>query len=214
MKKIILLIVVFCLFMFGYFCVFALDNSLMGKKIVIDAGHGGKDSGTVFGDILEKDINLSIAIKLRVELLKNGVEVLMTRDGDYDLASPKALSRKKNDFDNRINVINGSNADLYISIHINYLDNTKYFGSQVFFTKGNEKLANIIQGSFINNLKSPMNERELDNNIYMYKKLNIPGVLIECGFISNNTERRKLIDSSYQDKIVDSIVKGLIKFYQ
>lgn len=190
-----------------------LNPKLIGKRIIIDVGHGGKDSGTVYDDIKEKDLNLSIALKLKEELIMNGVDVIMTRDGDYDLALPNANRRKKSDFDNRIEMINDSGANMYLSIHINYLGNAKYYGAQVFYIKGNNDIADYIQEEFINDLKSPMNSRILSNDIYMYKKLNIPGVLIECGFLSNSKERKLLVDDSYQYKLVRSIVKGLINYY-
>ena len=166
------------LFTSGFMYVNAISNKLVGKVIVIDIGHGGKDSGTVYKDIKEKDINLSIGLKLKKELIKYGVEVIMTREGDYDLSSPNALRRKKSDFDNRIKLINESNADMYISIHINYLDNAKYYGGQVFYTEDNLELASAIQSEMIEQLKSPLKELVLDNDIYMYKKLDIPGVLV------------------------------------
>ena len=190
-----------------------MNTKLVGKKIVLDAGHGGKDSGTTVSGIYEKDINLNIVLKLKEILIKNGVDVILTRDGDYDLSSPNVSRRKKSDFDNRIKLINDSNADMYLSIHINYLDNSKYYGAQVFYTEGNEFLAKNIQDGFVKYLKSPMKEKKLSNNIYMYKKLNIPGVLIECGFLSNNNERFLLKSEDYQNKIVDSIVKSLIAYY-
>lgn len=213
MKKILLLLITCMLFTGSVVYMKDLNPKLIGKRIIIDVGHGGKDSGTVYDDIKEKDLNLSIALKLKEELIMNGVEVIMTRDGDYDLALPNANRRKKSDFDNRIEMINDSGANMYLSIHINYLGNAKYYGAQVFYTKGNNDIADYIQEEFINDLKSPMNSRILSNDIYMYKKLNIPGVLIECGFLSNSKERKLLIDDSYQYKIVRSIVKGLINYY-
>ena len=186
---------------------------MVGKSVVIDVGHGGKDSGTVYDDVKEKDINLSIALKLRDELVMNGVNVILTRDGDYDLSLPNANRRKKSDFDNRINIINNSGADMYLSIHINYLGDAKYYGAQVFYTKGNEAIADNLQRMFVDKLKSPMNSRKISDDIYMYKKLKIPGVLIECGFLSNSKERKLLIDEKYQYKIVKSIVDGLISYY-
>lgn len=213
MKKILLLLITCMLFTGSVVYMKDLNPKLIGKRIIIDVGHGGKDSGTVYDDIKEKDLNLSIALKLKEELIMNGVDVIMTRDGDYDLALPNANRRKKSDFDNRIEMINDSGANMYLSIHINYLGNAKYYGAQVFYTKGNNDIADYIQEEFINDLKSPMNSRILSNDIYMYKNLNIPGVLIECGFLSNSKERKLLIDDSYQYKIVRSIVKGLINYY-
>ena len=193
--------------------VYSKDDTLKVKKIVIDVGHGGKDAGTSVDDILEKDLNLNVALKLKDKLKQHNVEVLMTRDGDYDLATPGASRRKKSDFDNRIKFINESGADLYLSIHMNFLGNSRYYGAQVFYTDTNKELAEVIQKEFISNLKSPMNEKKLDNSIYMYKQLNVPGVLIECGFLSNFKERKLLISDDYQEKIVDTIIKALFKYY-
>lgn len=213
MKKIFILLIVFCVCFVGNAYLKELNSKLIGKTIVIDVGHGGIDSGATYDNVKEKDLNLSIANKLRTLLIKNGVNVVMVRDGDYDLSLPKVTRRKKSDFDNRINLINQSNADMYLSLHINYLGDSRYYGAQVFYTNGNEKIAVSIQDSLIKGLKSPMKEKMLDSNIYMYKKLNIPGVLIECGFLSNAKERKLLQDSEYQDKLVDSIVEGLINYY-
>ncbi len=190
-----------------------LNNLLIDKVIILDAGHGGKDKGTSYQGIFESDINLSIVLKLRDELIKQGCIVKLTRDENYDLSSPNISRRKKSDFDNRIKLINESNADMYLSIHINFLDNSKYYGSQVFYTKGNEELANKMQDSMKKNLKSPMGAKKLPNSIYMYKQLEVPGVLIECGFLSNKNERELLITDEYQDKIVKAIIDGLIAYY-
>ena len=186
-----------------------LDNKLVGKVIILDAGHGGKDKGASVNGVYESDINLSIVLRLKNELSKHGVDVMLTRNDDSDLSSPGAYRRKKSDFDNRIKIINESGADLYLSIHMNYLSDDRYYGAQVFFTDGNEMLARDIQ----NNFDSPLKEKILDNSIYMYKKLSIPGVLIECGFLSNDNERKLLQAGEYQDRLVKSIVKGLIKYY-
>ena len=190
-----------------------IDNKLMGKVIIVDIGHGGKDKGTSVSGTYESDLNLKIGLKLRDELIKEGVTVIVTRDGNYDLSSPNATRRKKSDFDNRINLINNSNADLYLSIHINYLNDSRYYGAQVFYTKGNEELANNIQQAFRDNLASPRIEKKLSNSIYMYKNLKVPGVLIECGFLSNDKERKLLLNDDYQNKIVRSIINGLLKYY-
>lgn len=189
------------------------DDVLKGKVIVLDAGHGGKDGGTSVNGIYEKDINLAIVLKLKEKLNKHGVDVVLTRDGDFDLSSPNINRRKKSDFDNRIKLINESDADLYLSIHVNYLEDSRYYGAQTFYTEGNEKIAEVIQNEFKKSLKSPMDEKKLSNSIYMYKQLLIPGVLIEIGFISNSNERGLLTSEEYQEKIVDAIINALINYY-
>ena len=190
-----------------------INNKLVGKTIIIDVGHGGKDKGTSVDKVYESDINLAISLKLKNELVKQGVNVILTRDGDYDLSSPLVNRRKKSDFDNRIALINKSNADLYLSIHMNYLNDSKYYGAQVFYTASNEELAKVMQKSLIDNLNSPREAKKLSNSIYMYKQLKVPGLLIECGFLSNDKERKLLLNSEYQDKLVKTIINGLLNYY-
>ncbi len=96
---------------------------------------------------------------------------------------------------------------------MNYLNDSRYYGAQVFFTKGNEYLARRMQEAFNTNLNSPLKEKILSNSIYMYKELKIPGILIECGFLSNEKERNLLISDEYQNKIVKTIIDGLMDYY-
>ena len=170
------------------------DSPLLGKVIILDAGHGSEDPGTTYGKIYEKDINLKISLYLEKALSKYGASVIMTRDGDYDLSTPNTNHRKKSDFDNRIKLINESKGDMYISIHLNYLSNSAYKGAQVFYNNDNKKLAQVVQ-------------------TYMYNKLKIKGVLIECGFLSNASERNLLQSEEYQEKVAVSIADAIVKYY-
>lgn len=209
MKKFIVLI--FLLLAVSLTQVFAM-LPLSGKLIVIDVGHGGKDSGTSYQNILEKDLNLEIAFKLRDELIKNSADVIMTREGDYDLSSPDASRRKKSDFDNRIKLINDSKADLYLSIHINYLEDSSYSGAQIFYEGDNNKqLATFLQEQ-LNTISYPRSIKPMPN-IYMYQYLKIPGVLVECGFISNANERKRLQDSNYQKQLALALTNGIINYF-
>lgn len=215
MKTRYCILYIICLFLLTTVIVYAKvsDYKLSGKRIIIDVGHGGLDVGTTYRDIYEKDINLGIALKLKEELYKEGAIVYLIRDGDYDIASPDADRRKKSDFDNRIKYINESNADMYVSIHINYLDNSKYSGGQVFYLDASYDLAVSIQEAFNKNLSSSREVKKMSNTYYMYRQLNIPGVLIECGFLSNKEEREKLVTESYQGEIAKTIVKGIINYH-
>ena len=187
---------------------------LSGKTIVIDPGHGGKDPGTSSDTIYEKDINLAISKYLEIELAASGATVILTRDDDYDLSLPNARWRKKSDFDNRINLINNSKADIYLSIHLNYLTNTSYSGPQVFYEEEeNMNLATIIQNTLNNSLKTTREIKPIPSKTYMYDKLTIPGVLIECGFLSNYEEKNKLITEEYQQKLATIIKDALIKYF-
>lgn len=192
-------------------------NALMplsGKIIIIDPGHGGKDPGTISDSTYEKDINLEISNALEIELSKTGATVIMTRDGDYDLSEPNARWRKKSDFDNRIKLINNSKANLYLSIHLNYLSDSAYNGPQIFYDKEETKtIATIIQNNLNTNLNTNREIKKIPNKTYMYNKLTIPGVLIECGFLSNNEEKNKLITEEYQQKIASLIKDAIIEYF-
>ena len=186
---------------------------LTGKVIVIDPGHGAEDPGTSYGQIYEKDINLKISLYLEKYLGSLGAETILTRNGDYDLSSPNANYRKKSDFDNRIKLINESNADLYLSIHLNYLNDISYYGAQVFYNEDNKYLADLIQSAMNNNLKGSREAKKIPSETYMYNKLKPNGVLIECGFLSNKIERSKLITSKYQKEIAASISLGVLEYF-
>lgn len=189
---------------------------LSGKIIIVDPGHGGKDPGTVSNGIYESDINLKISKYLEYYLTINGASVILTRNGNYDLSSPNIYNRKRSDFDNRIKIINHSNANLYLSIHLNYLSDSSYYGPQVFYNKkqdNNEELAKVIQ-EYLNSKTNTKREiKKIPDRTYMYNKLNPPGVLIECGFLSNYQEREKLKSDKYQKKIAQYITEAIIKFY-
>ncbi len=208
-KVIIIIMLFFCLI-----TTVVADNrklKLSNQTIFLDAGHGGKDVGSLYKDIYEKDINLNIVKILAHELEKNGATVLFTRTGDYDLAKPNATRRKKSDFDNRILLINNSNADYYLSIHLNYFNDSKYHGAQIFYNNlfpDNKNLAVIMQKS----LNSERKAKVMDKSLYMYNKLNKPGILIECGFLSNYQDRENLQNNDYIKKMSQKITKTLIEF--
>lgn len=184
---------------------------LLGKIIVVDPGHGGKDPGTISGDIYEKNLNLQISLELEKELNKLGATVLLTREGDYDLSSANAIWRKKSDFDNRIKYINESGANLYLSIHLNYLEDSKYSGIQIFGTSNNINLAKVVQENLNKSLKSNRKAKLIPVSTYMYSKLKPEGLLIECGFLSNKKERNLLITSEYQKKVASEIATSITK---
>lgn len=208
MKKLFILSLCFLL---SLTCVRA-SLPLTGKTIILDIGHGGDDPGTSYQNVLEKDLNLAIGLELEKELSRNGASVILTREGDYDLSSPNAHRRKKSDFDNRIDLINKSKANVYLSIHINYLEDTSYYGGQIFYYgEENKKLAEFLQSEF-NTISYPRSIKPMPN-IYMYRRLKIPGVLVECGFISNKKERQKLITPAYQKEIAKVLTQGLVNYF-
>lgn len=216
MKKIIRTTFIFILLISALFINKKVEAllPLSGKIIIIDPGHGGTDPGTISGNIYESEINLKISKCLEIELTKMGATVILTREGNYDLSSPNVRWRKKSDFDNRINLINNSKGNLYLSIHLNYLTDTKYDGAQVFYNNDeNKKIAETIQKELNIELKNNREIKKIPSRTYMYNKLNIPGVLIECGFLSNYNEKELLKTSAYQEKIAKIITKGIVNYY-
>lgn len=178
--------------------------------IVLDAGHGLPDGGATANGIVESDLNLEIALKLEEELNNLGYEVIMTREDENNIASldkQGSISQIKNsDLSNRVNIINESNADFCISIHLNKYSAEKYWGWQTFYSKDSEEgknLATNIQKE-IGNYIDKQNKREplTISNIKIVDKTHIPVVIVECGFISNVEEARLLQDNEYQDKLV------------
>ncbi len=209
MKKFVLFFLII-LNLILYVPTIAKEKSMVldGVVIAIDPGHGSVDKGTSYQNIYEKDINLSISLKLKEELESVGANIILTREGDYDLSTPNATLRKRSDFDNRIKIINESNPTLFISIHQNFYQDSLYSGAQVFY-KGDKKLAEIIQ----NSLNKKRDIKAIDNSLYMFNKLNSNGILIECGFLSNANDRKKLVNEKYQREIAVKIKKSIIKYF-
>ncbi len=213
----ITLLILFLIILFSVNQVNAYVNDfpLLGKTIYLDAGHGGKDPGAIYDNVYEKDINLDIVKKLQFELEKMGAVVLLTRDDDYDLASIDAKKRKQSDLLKRANLINESKCDMYISIHLNAYSSTKWSGLQIFYddiNPNNKILAEIMNETLKSNLKT-VREIKRENGYFMYHKINVPGILIESGFITNSNDRYKLKDSNYQIILARNIVLGVINYF-
>ncbi len=198
-------------------------ESQTGNKIIlIDAGHGGIDGGASSKNgTSEKDINLSIAIKLKENLQKTGYEVVMTREGDTGLYLRGGTIRAKyiEDLKNRCDLKKSSNCDMLISIHLNHFSESKYYGAQVWYSDYQESatLASIMQKNFRIDL-DPSNKRVQKPAKNAYRILrendNMPSVIVECGFLSNHEEEQKLKSDEYQKNIAESISKSVGEFFE
>lgn len=208
MHILFLFIVTLCTFTF----VNAEEPILKNKTIYIDPGHGGRDPGAIYKDIKESDINLQISKHLKEELEKNGAQVYLTRIGDYDLSENNARNHKKNDLTARARLINESNCDMYISIHLNSDPSPTWNGIQIFYTDNNENNKKIAE-TIKEQLKLKRKTKEL-KNMYLFEKINQPGILIEAGFISNPNDRYKLKQTDYQQELSKNITEGIIKYFK
>ena len=198
------------------------ESQTSNKIILIDAGHGGIDGGASSKNgTSEKDINLSIAIKLKENLQKTGYEVVMTREGDTGLYLRGGTIRAKyiEDLKNRCDLKKSSNCDMLISIHLNHFSESKYYGAQVWYSDYQESatLASIMQKNFRIDL-DPSNKRVQKPAKNAYRILrendNMPSVIVECGFLSNYEEEQKLKSDEYQKNIAESISKSVGEFFE
>lgn len=185
--------------------------------IVIDAGHGGRDPGKVgVNNTLEKDINLKIALKLKSLLEQNDYNVVMIREDDTGLYSESDSNKKVTDMRKRVEIINSSNAVLAISVHQNSYTREDIRGAQVFYytrSEESKEYALILQDQLKRTLNDG-NKRQAKGNdaYYMLKKTQIPIVIVECGYLSNNKEAQLLNTDDYQEKMAWAIHLGVINY--
>ena len=193
---------------------------ITNKIIGIDPGHGGVDPGAVSKTgVLEDEINLEIALKLKRLVEQSGGIVIMTREEDKGLYTDKSTTlreKKTEDLLNRKALIEEAECQLFVSIHMNSFTNTRYYGSQTFYYDGNtenEKLASIIQEELKTVLdKENSRAAAIRDDVYLIKELQIPSVLVEAGFLSNPEEERLLQTEEYQEKIAWAIYVGIMKY--
>lgn len=219
MKKYKLVIPLFCFITIIFITkAYATNNNqpLLGKTIYLDPGHGGIDSGTTYKKIYEKDLNLLLCKKLRTSLEEKGATVYLTRETDKDLSLRNAKNRKRSDLISRAYLINKTKPDLYLSIHINYLQNTKYKGLQIFYNKknpNNEEIAFLLT-KHIKEKTYNVREPKYNGTYYMYKNITEPGVLIELGFLSNPDDRYRLTHEEYQNKLISNLAYSITKYFE
>lgn len=187
---------------------------LLGRIIYVDPGHGGRDPGTMHGRTMEKDIVLEISLVLRDTLMEKGAIVYMTRTTDEDLSSRWDPKKKRGDLYRRLLLYKEVSTEVYLSIHINNDDDPRSSGAEVLYNSinsENKKLGTIIMKNFENDLKTNRVLKKTD--LYMYRNTTVPGVLIECGFLSNSNERYLLQRKSYQKKLANSITNSVIEYF-
>ena len=192
-----------------------------GKTIVVDAGHGVPDEGAESSNgTSEAETNLKIALKLQELLEQSGCTVILTRSDEnaiYDIDSKTLRQKKKSDIHNRVKIGNESQADIFVSIHLNKIPQQQYDGWQTFYNAKSEdgrKLAISIQDSIGKAVQTENNRvaKSIDN-IYIIKHVEIPTTIVECGFLSNPEEEKKLLENSYQDKLAWGIYNGIINYF-
>lgn len=194
----------------------ASADAISSPTIIIDAGHGGEDPGAVVGEMLEKDINLCVALALNGLFENSGYSTVMTRCDDVLLYNTGEENKKKyHDLRNREAIADEYEDALFISLHMNKYPLESCNGLQVFYSSKNE-----ISKSFAESVQSsarylqPYNHRiakEENENIYLLKSIDIPAILVECGFLSNNEESAMLKTNEYRTALALSIYCGAVE---
>lgn len=200
----------------------AVIKDMLGEKtntvtVVIDAGHGGFDPGKIgVNKALEKDINLSIAFKLKDCLEEKGVRVIMTRDADKGLHGEYVNDKKRADMRKRVTIINESDALFAVSIHQNSFTRESSKGFQTFYYQNSVEgklLAETLQEKVKATLKDGNKRLAKSNqNYYMLKNTKCPLVIVECGFLSNWAEAGLLCTEEYQKKVAWAIHLGIMEY--
>jgi N-acetylmuramoyl-L-alanine amidase len=190
----------------------AFNMPVAKKVVVLDAGHGAWDPGKVSGELEEKDINLSIVKKLQAYLEQGGATVIITRLDDSSLGDSKAVDMRA-----RSLIANASSADIFISIHQNSFTSSGVHGAQVFYfnrSDDSQHLGDCIQTQ-LKEFADPTNKflPKPNANYYMLKQTAMPAVIVECGFLSNKSDRAKLSTDEYQEKVAWGIYLGIIDYF-
>lgn len=218
---IILSAMLYLTFMANFSAAEASSMPITQKTVIVDAGHGGDDGGAIGIDgTVEKDINLDIALKLEKILKFYGFNVIMTRTQDVmtcDDGLDSLRKRKISDIHNRFELMRKNPDAIFISVHQNKFEDSSQHGTQVFYSGNDERskeLAEAIQASVTLTLqrKNDRVVKKSGSGIYLLYHAKIPAVLVECGFISNSDEVKKLKDESYRMKLAILIADGLLKY--
>lgn len=192
-----------------------------GKTIVLDAGHGVPDEGAQSSNgTTEAETNLKIALKVQNLLEQSGCNVVLTRSDEnaiYNLDANTLKQKKISDIRNRVKIGNEPSADIFVSIHLNKIPQSQYYGWQCFYKPNDEqsiKLAKQIQENLNKSIQKE-NKRvamKLDT-VYIMKHVEIPISIVECGFLSNPEEEKQLLDDTYQNRLAWGIYNGIQEYF-
>lgn len=183
--------------------------------IVIDAGHGGIDGGAVGqGGSVESELNLKYSQELKKVCEEVGFEVVMTRSDMDGLYSPTAENKKRSEMENRERIINESDADFMVSIHMNSFSLSSCRGAQVFYDYGDEdgkRFAESVQSSLYSSVDFAKKNASV-GDYYVLNCAKMPAILIECGYLSNVEEEKLLCSEEYRNLFCQSVLVGILNY--
>lgn len=203
---------------FGSINIPVSETAALEKAIIIDAGHGDPDGGALGADgTKEAELNLAVARRLAQLFTASDTKVIMTRttsEGIHDKELVGISAQKKSDMRRRREIRQSMGGELFISIHMNYFSDSKYYGAQVVCDNQSEtsqQLAEYIQAALKEHVDPENNRAVLKSNgkLFLLKNASVPSVIVECGFMSNPSELALLKSEEYQDKLAQAIYIGV-----
>lgn len=220
-KKFMRCVLLICIIVFSIFSVHSVSHIVSAFPssnycVVLDAGHGGIDGGSK-GDlgIFERDLNLSVTKKIKHLLNTLNIDVIQTRTTEEGLYGTFARGFKNKDMKARQQIIQNSNADLVVSIHMNFFQDKKVMGAQVFYKPNSnvsKTLAVNMQNLFVKNLEGAK-KSPAKGDFFILTCIQKPGILVECGYLSNSEEEKLLVSKDYQNKLAYQIFCGIVSFF-
>lgn len=214
---IIVFVMIIFLLTFAFSHIVAVSASgYNGITIVLDAGHGGRDGGSVgVNGTIEKEINLKYTLALKEKLVNAGYRVELTRKTDDGLYLESAKNKKMSDLNARMEIIKRANPNLVISIHMNSFSSPSAHGASTYYRSGDESgqiVSDLIQQSLNTYLGAPSTTGKV-GDYYILNESYYTAVLIECGFLSNPEEERLLNTDEYLKKFVDAVYNGILLYF-
>lgn len=199
----------------------AVATKTRAITVILDAGHGGEDGGAMSADgLVEKDVNLAVALLLRDMLVANGIRVVLTRETDtllYDKNADYEGQKKALDAAERLRIAEETPDCIFVSIHMNTYPLSSCHGLQVWYSPNNpvsRTLADCVQ-STAKSVLQPDNDRHVSatgSGIYLMHRLTVPAILVECGFLSNPDEAALLATEEYRQQLAFTIFCGILAF--
>lgn len=214
---IIVFVIIMFLLTFAFSHIVAVSASgYNGITIVLDAGHGGRDGGSVgVNGTIEKEINLKYTLALKEKLVSAGYRVELTRKTDDGLYLESAKNKKMSDLNARMEIIKRANPNLVISIHMNSFSSQSAHGASTYYRSGDESgqiVSDLIQQSLNTYLGVPSTKGKV-GDYYILNESYYTAVLIECGFLSNPEEERLLNTDEYLEKFVDAVYNAILLYF-
>lgn len=191
-----------------------------GRTLILDAGHGGEDGGAVsVTGTSESQINLDIVLKMQQICGLFGVDPVLTRDRDTSLKDTSAdtlAQKKRTDLRNRVKLVEKTKNAFLISVHQNYFSGASNHGAQVFFapTEGSQAWGIYCQQLLVDQLdaENHRQSKQISDDVYLMNHITCPAILVECGFISNREEAKRLEQDDYQTQVAITIVSSYLTY--